>query len=73
MYMLTCHHIHACTEIVASILQWNLICSSSHLKAMTQAVYMAGLLVGSFAFGMISDRFGRRLSIFLSIFLLVRM
>ncbi|KXJ28938.1 organic cation transporter protein [Exaiptasia diaphana] len=56
--------------LTSAVSEWNLICSRSHLKAMTQAVYMAGLLVGSFAFGVISDRFGRRLSIFLSIFLL---
>lgn len=52
-------------------LQWNLICDQSHLKAMTQAVYMAGLLVGSIAFGWISDKFGRHISVFMSIFLLV--
>ncbi|KAK3752716.1 hypothetical protein QZH41_018689, partial [Actinostola sp. cb2023] len=49
---------------------WNLICDRTHLKAMTQAVYMAGLLVGSIGFGVMSDKFGRRISIFLSIFLL---
>ena len=34
---------------------------------------MAGLLVGSLTFGWISDKFGRRFSIFLSIFLLVNL
>ena len=48
-------------------LQWNLICDRSHLKAMTQAVYMAGLLVGSIVFSAISDHFGRKFGVFLSI------
>lgn len=35
--------------------QWGLICDKNHLKALTQAAYLAGLLVGSYAFSSISD------------------
>ncbi|XP_031557668.1 organic cation transporter protein-like [Actinia tenebrosa] len=54
----------------SAVTEWNLVCDRSHLKAMTQAVYMAGLLVGSVAFSIISDKFGRRISVFVSILLL---
>ena len=39
---------------------------------MTQAVYMAGLLAGSLGFSVISDHFGRRIGLFLSIACTVR-
>ncbi|EDO39860.1 predicted protein, partial [Nematostella vectensis] len=58
------------SELTSAVSEWQLVCSRSHLKAMTQAVYMAGLLVGSVTFSSISDHFGRRLSMFLSIFLM---
>lgn len=40
--------------------QWNLICDRAHVGANVQAAYAAGMLVGSFIFGAISDIFGRR-------------
>ena len=46
--------------------QWDLICDRRHLKAMTQAVFMVGLLFGSVVFSVISDRFGRKVSLFAS-------
>ena len=51
--------------------QWGLICDKNHLKALTQAAYLAGLLVGSYAFSSISDHLGRRVAFFLSIAFLV--
>ena len=53
------------------IFQWHLLCDRRHLKAMTQAVYMAGLLVGAIAFSSISDHFRRKISFFMSIGFLV--
>ena len=51
--------------------QWDLVCDRKHLKAMTQTVYMGGLLVGSVAFSALSDHVGRKIVAFLSIFFLV--
>ena len=38
---------------------------------MTQSVYMGGLLVGSVAFSTLSDHFGRKVVVFLSILIMV--
>ena len=51
--------------------QWDLVCDRKHLKAMTQSVYMGGLLVGSVAFSTLSDHFGRKVAVFLSILIMV--
>ncbi|PFX17296.1 organic cation transporter protein-like [Stylophora pistillata] len=55
------------TGLTSAVTEWNLICDRRHLKAMTQSVYMAGLLLGSVAFSTLSDHFGRKISVFLSI------
>ena len=51
--------------------QWDLVCDRKHLKAMTQSVYMGGLLVGSVVFSTLSDHFGRKVAVFLSILIMV--
>ena len=51
--------------------QWDLVCDRRHLKAMTQSVYMGGLLVGSVVFSTLSDHFGRKVAVFLSILIMV--
>lgn len=55
-----------CTEyafdgpFISTATEWNLICDRAHVGANVQAGYAAGMLVGSFVFGAISDVFGRR-------------
>lgn len=56
--------------MTSAVTEWDLICKRKPLKAMTQSVYMAGLLVGSVAFSTLSDHFGRKISVFLSISLM---
>ncbi|KAK7926116.1 hypothetical protein WMY93_008426 [Mugilogobius chulae] len=46
------------TSIVS---QWDMVCDLRSLKQMAQTVYMAGVLVGAFLLGSLSDRFGRRM------------
>lgn len=41
-------------------LQYNLICDRAYIAANVDAGFMAGMLVGSFLFGFVSDAFGRR-------------
>lgn len=54
-------------EFTSAVSEWELICSRRHLKALSQAAYLAGLLIGSYAFSSISDHFGRKIAVFLSI------
>ncbi|XP_015333675.1 solute carrier family 22 member 11 isoform X2 [Marmota marmota marmota] len=42
------------------VTKWDLVCSSRGLKPMGQSVYMAGILVGFFFWGLLSHRFGRK-------------
>uniref|UniRef100_A0A672V5H4 Major facilitator superfamily (MFS) profile domain-containing protein n=1 Tax=Strigops habroptila TaxID=2489341 RepID=A0A672V5H4_STRHB len=42
------------------VTEWDLVCESKTLKQMAQSIYMAGILLGSGLFGILSDKFGRR-------------
>ena len=53
------------------LFQWNLICDKAYVGANVQAVFSAGMLVGSLVFGVTSDFFGRRFCIYICAALLV--
>ncbi|XP_071750279.1 organic cation transporter protein [Lepeophtheirus salmonis] len=42
------------------IQEWNLVCDRDYLSKLSQTIYFAGLLVGVFLSGIISDKFGRK-------------
>ncbi|XP_053418130.1 solute carrier family 22 member 11 isoform X1 [Nycticebus coucang] len=43
------------------VTKWDLVCGSQILKALAQAIFMSGILVGNFVWGLLSHRFGRKL------------
>lgn len=42
-------------------MEWDLVCDRENLVNLSQTVFMLGILVGSIAFGILADIFGRRL------------
>ncbi|XP_010634371.1 solute carrier family 22 member 11 isoform X2 [Fukomys damarensis] len=42
------------------VTKWDLVCDSQGLKPMGQSIYMAGILTGSFIWGLLSYRLGRK-------------
>ncbi|XP_023559665.1 solute carrier family 22 member 11 isoform X2 [Octodon degus] len=42
------------------VTKWDLVCDSQGLKPMGQSIYMAGILMGSFIWGLLSSRLGRK-------------
>ena len=46
--------------------KWDLICDRGFLGATIQSCFFAGMLIGSFATGMISDAWGRKKCIFVT-------
>ncbi|XP_064900478.1 solute carrier family 22 member 6-like isoform X2 [Columba livia] len=43
------------------VTEWDLVCEAKALRDVAQSIYMAGVLLGSILFGVLSDRWGRRL------------
>ncbi len=53
-------------------MDWNLVCEDRHWKATAQSTFMVGVLLGSYIFGDLSDRLGRKKAFVSSIVLQVR-
>ncbi|CAH0399854.1 unnamed protein product [Chilo suppressalis] len=51
------------------VMEWNLICERAWLKDLTQTAFQFGVLVGSLAFGIASDKYGRRITLTVSVIL----
>ncbi|XP_041670572.1 solute carrier family 22 member 13-like [Cheilinus undulatus] len=52
------------------VTEFDVVCDRSGLIEVSQSISMAGILFGALTFGAISDQFGRRIAILLSLFLL---
>ena len=48
---------------------FDMTCDELYLRSIFNSLFLGGMLLGSFSFGMISDRFGRLKAMVLSIFL----
>jgi len=46
-----------------AVTEINMVCSDNWMSNFAQSIYMAGMLVGSFVFGLMADRFGRLLTL----------
>ncbi|KAM3964986.1 LOW QUALITY PROTEIN: organic cation transporter protein-like [Aphomia sociella] len=59
---------YAQSTIVNSVTtEWDLICDRTTLASLAQSMMQVGILVGSLFFGYVSDRFGRKISVLLSL------
>ncbi len=44
----------------SAVMDWDLVCGDSAWRATAQSLFMVGVLVGSYIFGDLSDRLGRK-------------
>ena len=46
--------------------QWDIVCDRSILGSISSSIYFAGMFVGILVFGVLSDKFGRKPTLFLA-------
>jgi len=51
----------------SAVMDWELVCERKELRATAQAIFMTGVMLGSYIFGWLSDKCGRKISFFISI------
>ncbi|XP_043275889.1 organic cation transporter protein-like [Venturia canescens] len=49
------------------ISQWNLVCNRSHFANIQQSILMFGILLGNVIFGILADRYGRKIPLLVSV------
>ena len=52
-------------------MDWELVCERKELRATAQAIFMTGVMIGSYVFGWMSDAWGRKLAFFISLIMQV--
>ena len=61
-----------CIMSLSAVMDWELVCERKELRATAQAIFMTGVMIGSYAFGWMSDAWGRKLAFFISLIMQVR-
>ena len=56
----------------SAVMDWDLVCDGAHWRAAAQSLFMVGVLLGSYVFGALSDRCGRRPVFLASVLIQVR-
>lgn len=49
--------------------EWNLVCDNGHLKNVAEMFFLVGVASGGIVSGYLSDKFGRRSMLFISVIL----
>lgn len=47
--------------------EWNLVCESEYLKSVAEMFFLFGVATGGIISGYLSDRFGRKTMLFISV------
>ncbi|EDW80821.1 uncharacterized protein Dwil_GK11734 [Drosophila willistoni] len=66
---------HSCSSYIydqskylnSAVTEWNLVCGRGFMAATSDSLFMLGVLLGSFVFGQLSDKYGRKPIFFASL------